>query len=200
MLDVFLMLGTLLPIAVGHFCFSESIGVRQVLGFVLLLAAVLIMCSYNNAIKVKLDLPSVLLLIACGAANGVTSASQKAFVRIFSDIPVSLFNFLTYVFAALTLVAVFFLMPKREEVSFSVAERKKQHLYIGVMALALTLHSYFTTVAALYLDSARLYPLSQGASLVLSTLMAALFFGEKLTLKAVVGIITAFAALLIINL
>ena len=51
MLDVFLMLGTLLPIATGSLFFHEPISPRQIIGFLLLLMAVLTMCSYNNAVK-----------------------------------------------------------------------------------------------------------------------------------------------------
>jgi len=68
------------------------------------------------------------------------------------------------------------------------------------MAVALTANSYFKTLAAGYLDSARLYPLSQGASLGLATAMAAIFFKEKLTLRAFGGILLAFIALLLMNL
>ena len=68
------------------------------------------------------------------------------------------------------------------------------------MALMLASHSYFTTLAAGHLDSAVLYPMSQGISLVLATLMATFFFGEKFKLKAGVGIALAFVALMLINL
>ena len=40
----------------------------------------------------------------------------------------------------------------------------------------------------------------QGGALVLSMLMCAIFFGERITLRCLVGIGTAFAALLCINL
>ena len=200
MLDVFLMLGTLVPIISGHILFSESIVPRQWLGFILLLAAVFIMCSYNNSIKGKLTHKSVLLLVACGIANGATSVSQKIFVKSFSEIPITLFNFYTYVFAAMTLAVVFFLMSKEDRLKFDKAGTKRALICLAVMALALTLHSYFTTIAAIYLDSARLYPFAQGGGLVLATVMSAVFFGEKLTLRASVGIILSFISLLIINL
>ena len=71
--------------------------------------------------------------------------------------------------------------------------------YILVMSVCLFLHSFLNTAAAGYLDSAHLYPLSQGGSLILSSLMAALFFREKLTAKCVVGLCVAFLALILIN-
>lgn len=67
------------------------------------------------------------------------------------------------------------------------------------MSVALIANSYFKTKAAAYLDSAQLYPLNQGAALILSTLMASVFFKEKLTVKCVIGIFIAFIGLFIIN-
>ncbi len=69
-----------------------------------------------------------------------------------------------------------------------------------VMAICLFLNSYFKTLAAEYLDTVLLYPLNQGLALVLSTVMATALFREKLTTKAIFGILTAFAGLIIINL
>ena len=44
-----------------------------------------------------------------------------------------------------------------------------------------------------------LYPLSQGASLIISSVMAAVLFGEKITAKCVIGLTLAFSGLMVIN-
>lgn len=200
MIDVFLMLGTLVPIAFGCFAFSEQITLRQCIGFAILLLAVFIMCSYNNTIKVKLSVTSVVLLTVCGLANGITSASQKAFVNTVPDVPVSVFNLYTYGFSAITLLIFFAASSKKNKVEFDGVGTRAASLYVLIMAIALTANSYLNTVAAVYIDSTQLYPLSQGAALIISTLMATLFFKEKLSVKAAVGIVLAFVALMIINL
>ena len=68
------------------------------------------------------------------------------------------------------------------------------------MAFCLFANSYFKTLASGYLSAVLLYPLNQGCSLILSAIMAAVLFKEKITIKAVIGILTAFIGLLIINL
>ena len=68
------------------------------------------------------------------------------------------------------------------------------------MAVCLFLNSYFKTLAAARLDSAVLYPLNQGLALMLSMIMAAVFFKEKITPRCVIGLCLAFGGLLIINL
>lgn len=68
------------------------------------------------------------------------------------------------------------------------------------MSVCLFLNSYFKTLASGHLGAVLLYPLNQGCALILSAVMAAVLFKEKLTAKAVIGILTAFVGLLIINL
>lgn len=200
MLDVFLMLGTLVPMTLGYALFSEPVSVRQWFGFALLITATVIMCSYNNTVKVSLTPASLLLLLACGSANGITDFSQKLFVKTFPAPPISIFNLYTYAFAAVTLAVFFAFSAKREKPRFENSASLSRLVCIVIMAAALIANSYFKTLAAIHLDSAQLYPLNQGIALGLSTLMATFFFREKFTLRALAGIVLAFAALLIMNL
>lgn len=55
-------------------------------------------------------------------------------------------------------------------------------------------------MAAKYIDSATLYPLSTGVALILSVLMASVFFKERVTVKSIFGVVLAFASLVIMNL
>lgn len=198
MLDVFLMLGTLIPMLASRFAFEESILAKQWIGFAVLVLAVVIMCSYNNSVKIKLTVRAVLLLILCGAANGLADFSQKIYVKMLPEMPVSIFNLYTYIFAAITLAVVYFVTARGEKAEFESGSRLK-YVYILIMAIALFVNSYFKTSAAVYLDSAELYPLNQGLALVISTFMATAFFKERLTLKCVCGILLAFLGLLIMN-
>ncbi len=201
MLDVFLTLGALLPMLMGYY-FGERIGAWQWAGFAVLVVAVLLMCSYNNQIKTRLTLCALLLLVGCGIASGLSDFSQKLFVRLLPQASKSLFNLYTYVFAALALGACYLLFFARGKLTFDGDARAKRRIYpmIAVMALALLLNSYFKTLAAERLEAVYMYPLNQGAALVISTLMAALFFGERPNLRCILGILFAFAGLLIINL
>lgn len=198
MLDVFLMLGTLIPMVAGYFTFGEIISWNQLIGFFMLIVAVVIMCSYNNSIKTKINTSSFLLLIICGCANGLTDFSQKMFVRELPDVPVSVFNLYTYIFAVLTLAVVYMFISTKEKPQFDKSSFGK-YAYVLIMSVALIANSYFKTKAAAYLDSAQLYPLNQGMALILSTLMASVFFKEKLTIKCIIGIFIAFIGLLVMN-
>ena len=82
----------------------------------------------------------------------------------------------------------------------AVAILKKTWYYVLIMAVCLYGNACFKTEAATLLSAAKLYPMSQGGTMALGTLMSAFIFKEKLTLKAYASIAITFIGLLIINL
>ena len=206
MVDVFLTLGVAVPIVLCRVFFAEEIAWNHILGIALLAVAAGIMCTYNNKVsKARITPTSLLVLSVCGIANGMTSFSQKWY-RYESCADVSVFNFYTYVFSAAVLLlcctAVRFVKKEKEPTPAENrrAVLKKLAVYVTVMSLCLFLHSLFSTMAGKYLSASMIYPLMQGGSLVLSMLMSAIFFGERITPRCVVGILVTFGALLCINL
>jgi len=199
MLDIALMLGLLIPLIAGEIFFQEQIKPTQWIGVVILFIAVVIMCSYNNSIKAKLTFSALAVLFISGAASGITDLSQKLFVKNLPDVSVSVFNFYTYVFAGITLSVAFLLMKPQSDAQSTGDTFRKVFGYVVVMAICLFLNSYFRTLAAAHLDAVLLYPLSQSAALILSTLMSHFFFKEKITPKCIIGIVITFIGLLIIN-
>lgn len=220
--DVFLMLGVMIAILLSWGFFGEAVTLRQGIGFVILVGAVILMCSYQRSVKGSVTVGAILLLVLCGASTGLTDFSQKWFVNRFSEVPVAVFQFYTYLFSAITL-AVFYvtmgLIERRRATRGATSSeptsaptepvqrrtlREKLPLallgYIFVMALCLYLHSFFKTKAAGLLTATQLYPLNQGGALLLSTVMAAVCFHEKPRASSVLGLVLAFAALLLINL
>ena len=197
LLDVFSTLGILIPLILSNLIFHEKIKITQWLGVGVLFVAVLLLCSYNNSIKEKLKPISFLLLIICGISGGLTDFSQKLFAKTLPNLPASVFNFYTYVFASAVL-AICYLFIKSEK-AIGKDAFIKIFGFIVIMAICHFFHSYFKTLAAKSLDSILLYPLHQGATLILATIMSALFFREKITLKCLAGIIIAFIGLTIIN-
>lgn len=203
MLDVFLMLGVLVPLTAGQFLFQEQVSITQGIGIGILFVAVYIMCTYNNTIKEKMTLSSLALLVLCGTANGLTDFSQKLFVKSDSGASAAVFNCYSYIFSAVTLFVCYIVFCKKKQTE--EAKEKGFHIksilgYVFIMSVCLFANSYFKTLAAKYLDSAILYPLNQGMSLILSTIMSATLFQERVTVRCIIGIVVAFAGLLMINL
>ena len=197
MLDVFCMLGILIPLIGCALCFGEEIRINHIIGIVILLVAVCIMCSYNNSIKSKMTVSSFILLLVCGAANGFSDFSQKLFVKLSDNTSIAVFNLYTYLVSAVILIIFFLVFSGRAE-NKAPSAIKPIFGYILIMSVCLFLYSYFKTLAAQHLSSAQLYPLAQSGSLILSTVMSAVLFHERLNIKCIVGISMSFAALIVI--
>lgn len=202
--DIFLTLGVGLTIALSSAFLGEKVKLTQIIGFVILVAAAYVICSYNISIKGKMSLGSFVLLLICGASNGLADFAQKIFVKKVEGENAAAFNFYSYVFSAITLFIIYlvFRAVKKDEKKsvFSTPHAKKVILHVSLMAILLFVVSYFKTLAAARLDAALLYPLNQGATLILSMTLAAVCFKEKITLRSLIGIILAFIALVMINL
>ncbi len=198
MLDVFLMSGLIVPLLGSSIMYGETISLRQILGLAILLTAVLIMGSYNNSIKGKMTLNTLILLIVCGLSSGCADFSQKLFVEYTSVVPIATFNFYSYIFSALVLGICFLMFPKSNE--SEPIKIRNILVYVIIMSVCLFANSFFQIGAAKYLSPIQLYPIAKGSALILSSLMAAIFFKERLTVKCVIGMAMSFAALLLINL
>lgn len=200
LLNIFAMMGLLIPLITTRILFGEPIDPIQCLGLCVLFSAVLIMCSYNNSVKGKLTLPVLGLLISYGTVCGLCDLSSKLFVKFVPNTPTVVFNFYTYLFAAIVLIiASFITRSPSGNLKEELSELKKPLGYIAVMAAALFINSYFKTLAAARLDSILLYPLNQGGGLILAATMSSVVFREKLTWKAGIGLATAFLGLMMIN-
>ena len=201
-LDVFAVLSALVPTISSAIMYGERIRLNQIVGFLILLAATIILCSYNNSIKTKLSISTFLTLLGFGVANGLSDFSQKMFNYTSVSKNGYVYNFYTYLFSTLTLLILYVIL------SFTVKDDKdgstkkalgKISLYVSVMSVCLFLNSFFKVMAAKTVDAAILYPCVQGIALLFSIGMSAVFFKEKLTLKCAIGTAMIFAGLLIIN-
>ena len=207
-LDAFISLGIIVPILLSNIFYEEKVSLSQFIGIILLLGGVFIMSLYNNQIKQKIGLPSLILFLIVGLANGFVDFSYKIFQHTKADTPASVFNFYIYIFSAVTLLTVFMFLHfthQREAVPDS-GEReveslidKKKTIYIAIMAIFLFCNSYFKTLAASLLTSVQMYPLAQGASILFALLMSSIFLKEKIKPLCIAGLTILFISLLFIN-
>lgn len=205
MVEVFLLIGVVVPLTLCRIFLNESISVRQIIALFILLIAVYIMCTYNVSVKGKLKPAQLIMLFICGISNGFADFSQKLFVKMRPEGSIAAFNFYTYCFAGIVLFfACLFFRKADKRRGFSLRAPleviKPIWMYVLIMAVCLFANSFFKTEAAKYLDAARLYPLSNGAAVLVSLFMSSVFFKEKINARCIVGILLSFVALLMINL
>lgn len=197
--EIFSMLGVLIPLIASEILYGEQITLIQWLGIGVLFAAAFLMCFHSASIKGKITLPTVGLLFLYGIVCGLGDFSQKLFVKSDPQGSAAVFNFYTYLFATVLLVAASFFTRSKDE-RVDPALLRKIAGYIAIMAVSLFASAYFKTRAAAYLDAVLIFPLVQGANLLFAAGMSAIMFRERLTVKAVVGMVAAFTGLMMINL
>lgn len=202
--EVFVMGGVIIPLALCAILYNERIGVMQIIGIIFLLIAVYCMCTYQKKEKITLSPKSLLLLLFCAVSGGLGDFSQKLYIKECENADVSVFNLYTYVFAAIALIIACLIFRAKEKNAEKLksprAIIKPIFLYVVIMAACLFLNAYFKTTAAKHLDAVLLYPLNQGCAVVLSLVMSIVLFKEKTTVKGVIGIILSIIAMILINL
>lgn len=198
-LDVFLMLGVIIPLIGGKILFNETILPKQWLGFCILIIAAITLCSYSSKVKTKVTPSFLITVLLIGIASGVNDLSQKLFIMNKSGTSAATFNMYSYLISFVILVFLCGIFRNKYSNNTPTLIDKKVFIYIALMALTLFLGSFFQTSAAAYLPSAKLFPMTKAAGLICTTIMAAVFFNEKINLKCIVGIILAFTGIMIIN-
>lgn len=194
-LDVFLMISILIPTFLCRIFYSESINFLQWIGFIVLVVAMLIMCSYSNSINRTISPITLFLVIICSFSNGIADFSQKWYLHATKATNVSTFNLYTFFFAMIILgVTLIFKKENKEDSSIKLSSC---FVYILIMAICLFLNSIFKTLAGKTLNSMQIYPILQGLSMICSVIMSAVFFKEPIKKKSVLGMIIAFFGILL---
>ena len=195
LISVAQMFGVVVTLICSTLVFGTQPTLLQYLGIALLMAAVLVMGSYSKKLKGSLTAIAIVLLILCGVSSGLYDFTLKLFTT-YSTSSKSMLNLLTYLVSALILGGMVLLPQKGKKVAIPW---KKIVLPILLMSVCLFLNSYFKAFSTQYLPDAALYPIYQAGGLILSTLIGAVFFKERVTVRCVIGLVLAFAAILLLK-
>lgn len=202
LLDVSALCGLLLPLILSQIFYAENIETNHIIGLILLFAAALLIASYNNSIKTKLNPKSILLLLGFAISNGFIDFSQKIFRKQTQTVPSSVFNFYTLLiaFAILFIISIILNANRKDTENSKLQINPKALLHISLMAVGLCVVTLFKTLAAGELNAALVFPFFQGTVIISNAILGAVCFKEKLSFKSVLGLILITAGLLIMNL
>ena len=203
MIEVMMLFSVTIPLVFCMIVYGEPVTLLQWLGIALLFVATYIMTVYNSGLNGKMKVLDFAILVICVIASGTFDLTQKIFVKSDFGVDISVFNFYVYVFSALiisaALIAVLMRVRKKEGYVSPTVAVKRVWPYVVVMALGIFVYSYFKTASAEYLDAAKIYPVFLGASLLGTTVMSAIFFGERITPKSAFGMLLCAVSLVMIN-
>jgi len=192
------MFGVIVTLFLSFVIFREFVSTSQLVGVILVVIAILIMISYNNTTKGKLSKKAALYLFLCGLSSGLLDFSQKLFTH-YSEGSVALLNFITYISAAV-LLGIYFIMFSKSDTTIQYKSLFKDTFFVILgMSVCLFLNSYFKALSTNYLTATQIYPVYQAGGLILSALMSAIFFKERITRRCIIGMCLAFIAILLLK-
>ena len=117
----------------------------------------------------------------------------------YSQSSVATLNLISYVISAIALFGVFLIPEKNGEEVKVKTLLKSTWLPVLIMSVCLFGNSYFMALANKHLTPTQIYPVYQAGALVLGTIMSAVFFKEKVTLKCVIGMVLAGLAIILLR-
>lgn len=212
--DVGLTLGSLIPALLCACFFAEALSLLKMLGFAMILAATIILTGHNPKIE-NGGLSGMLLLLFAAVGDGMSGFAQQLYRQYYTQTgflnhgvyyPKSVYHFYTYVFAAIVLLAILIcyhtIITKKVNI-----DRKKQEtsrlpssviLHIFVMAVCLFAANYLQTMATndYGMPSQVLYPIMKGGCLITVNFTAMIFFGEKITVRSILGSLVALSGII----
>lgn len=190
--------GLLVPCIAGIFMFRETMSVMQYVGILMFLVSAYLLIGASRQVYTNFSFKTVLLLLGSLLGNGVTMLAQKMFAYYVPDGDVSSFSFLSFGSLGIVLLAAFFISSAVEHEKPQPLP-KKLMLYGVALAGALFVLNQLSTLAADMIPSVILFTVVNGGGTVITAVVAAVFFNERLTVKSSTGILIGLAALLAIN-
>lgn len=209
--SMFSTAGLLIPCFAGIFLFDEPMSVWQWVGVAIFFVAAYFLISSSSKSYKKFSLKSLLFLIALTLSEGAIMLAQQMFSFYVPDGDVSVFSFISFGTAFSVLFVCCFIKPKdrgalrndttpSETTSDSENKLTRKLLIMGaILAVAVFTINQLATLALETVSPVILFTFINGGSTIIGSVIAALFFGEKFTLKSIVGIVLGVSALIIIK-
>lgn len=202
LVNVFLNLGVIIPITLGTILFGEEVGVKQIIGILILLVAIWLMLGYNKQLNAKFTFKNFLVLAVCGIFNGLSDfflGSTSKISNTFGGeklgvIDTTVFSFFLYLFSFILLLG-YTTTANFAKHKAKIKINKKIVITMTLMAAFLFINTYFKSLAGARLTSFELFSTNTGFSLVFASIMAAFMLKEHPNLKSVIGIVLTFVAL-----
>ena len=210
-----------IPCLIGIFLFDEPMGVWQWIGLFLFMVAMYFMVAptkekSDNAPVKKMTVKTIVYLIVCLIAGGATMVAQKVFAKRVPSGNVATYSFLMFALNAVILYGCYFALTlfkrakKQKAVEDASAETPPQStswkklsktlLVCGLLlAFAVFVINFLVTELGKTVPSAILFSVSYAISILITILVGAIYYKEKITWKNIMGIVLCIGSLAIIN-
>ena len=198
-LNIFIMLGSIVTCVCGLIVYNEPIPFSKWISLMIILCAVFVMSGYNHQIGKKLGKHIVILILGT-MASAIADFTQTMYVREIGG-AVMQFNFYTYVFALLMLLAVYLIYAGIHNIKGDAVKvtaklhAKKSIIMYFTISACLYMNALTKTMANRTMEISQIYPVLSGATLIASAVMAHILFKEKINKRSACAMSMALAGI-----
>ena len=195
--------GLFIPCIVGIFLFNEPMSLWQWFGLAIFVASIYFLASDSKATYNKFTKKTLLMLITSFLVNGAVMVVQKYFAILAPGGNVAAYSFLTFGFNAVIMLICFAVLwlKGRKAVEPSKLEKLPKRLYIygALLAVAVFAINQLVTTMAQTVPSVILFTVSSAISVIITCIVGATVFKEKITWKNIIGLILGIGSIVIVN-
>lgn len=192
--------GMLIPIIAGVVLFDEAVAPMQIAGLGLFFVSAYLLIQASKTVHTNFSFKTLLLLIGSMVANGCTMLAQQMFTAYVPQGDVSVFSFLSFgIIAALS--GIFYGVSAVKHKEEKENNRISKSLIVCGIALAAAVFviNQLATLSTKLVSPVILFTFINGGGTIISTLVAAVVYKEKITGKTAIGILTGVASLILIK-
>ncbi|MBQ9922798.1 MAG: hypothetical protein IJO52_11455 [Clostridia bacterium] len=194
---LFAFCGMILPTAMGAVLFRETINVFQCIGIVFVL--VMFYLTTNPEKGEKVNVKWLVFAVAVFFFNGGFGIMQRLFQEFETGEKAQLCEFLMIAFFVLSVYSFISLMRSEKSVSAALKIPSNIVWLSAAVGVTTAMNHQFNLYLSGVLPSVIFFPIINGASVVLTVLVAATVFREKYTVKQYIGLAFGFSAILLLS-
>ena len=201
LVSMFSTAGLLVPVAAGVFLFDQPVSLLQGVGTAVFFVSAWLLIKNSENTYNGFSLKTFLLLMGAMLANGLTMLAQQMYTHYVPNGSISLFSLLSFGIAAAAGYPAALIMGRRQA-DGGEKVRLGKTLYIcgAALAAAVFVINQFATKLTALLPPVFLFTFINGGGTVISTLVAAAMYKEKLSVYSILGVIIGIGAMVIIKL
>ncbi len=192
--------GMIIPVILGIFFFDEKVSIVQWICILILFGAMFMLVSDTKNIIKGFSAKTLIYLIGSFLSNGIVMFCQKLFGYLQPDGNVTMFSMLTFLIPSIVLAVILpFMKGEKAETGEKQKMPKMIILYAAILAFAVFMIQQIVTLLTPVMSSAVLFTLVNGGATVIATIVGAIVYKEKITLKSGFGVVIGIVTLILIK-
>lgn len=195
--SMFSTAGMLIPILAGLFFFNQPISAMQWVGLAVFFVSVYLLIQSSKKIFNGFSFKAFLLLMGALVFNGTTMLAQQLFTRYVPSGDVSVFSFISFAVPAVLGIMIFPFMPNRSSCDTKMS--KPLIACAFALAAAVFVINQLATLSTALVPPVILFTLINGGETIISTVVAAVVYKERLSARSVVGVLLGITSFVIIK-